>query len=337
MPAPNISVIVPVSNALLHLQRCLDSLVTQTCSSFEIVVVDDASDDGSGVWLDQYASVHEGVLVIHHACPLGVSAARNTGIAAAKGMYFAFADADDWAEPTMLETLHRAITSTNSQVAHIEHRLCSAEETFRQPFEERMYVMSGVEAAEKMLEREEYAVWSRLYESDLVRSLGDEPFPVGLTCEDRVFNMRVLPKARFVVASNRIEYHYFMTMGSISYGGLSRRAMDIFKADELMVADARTFGGARLIDLALDRQAKGAFSMLVKYARFGITDVALSGKAGQEILVALRRRFISDYPRLIASNLPISKRIVAWQLRYIPMLVRAEFSFYNRISGVRGN
>lgn len=54
-------------------------------------------------------------------------------------------------------------------------------------------MLDGVGAAVEMLEQEEYAVWSRLYDAELVRSLGPEPFPVGLTCEDRVFNMRVLP------------------------------------------------------------------------------------------------------------------------------------------------
>ena len=172
-----------------------------------------------------------------------------------------------------------------------------------------------------------------MYDAELVRSLGPEPFPVGLTCEDRVFNMRVLPLASRAAESNRVEYHYFMNMGSISLGGLSQRAMQILEADELMVGYARASGDERLVKLALDRQAKGAFSMLVKYARFGITDDALSGQAGHDALRMLRQRFVSDYPRLAASPLPASKRLVAWQLRYMPALVRAEFAIYNVVTG----
>lgn len=332
MSAPIISVIVPVFNSLTHLARCLDSICGQTFDAFEVLIVDDASTDGSSNWLDSYANCRGNMSVIHHARPLGVSAARNSGIAVAQGKYLAFVDSDDWAEPTMLETLYRAITSTDSQVAHIEHKSCIDEKAFLQPKREHVRVMSGTDAAVEMLEQEEYAVWSRLYETELVRELGDEPFPVNLTCEDRVFNMRVLPKAARAAASNRLEYHYATNLNSISFGGLSRRAMEILEADELMVSDASRTHCDKLIELALDRQAKGAYSMLVKQIRFGITDESLCGEEGKNVTESLRRRFIKDYPRLASSSLPLAKRVVAWQLRYIPGVVRAEFALYNFIA-----
>lgn len=328
-----ISVIVPTRNALPFLERCLRSIEQQTFRSFEVIVVNDGSDDGSAAWLDERLAQKPAYRVVHHELPQGLSAARNHGIALARGRFLAFLDADDWFEPTMLETLHRAVLSTQSQVAHIVRKICTNEGPFVQPREEVVRVLDGVGAAVEMLEQEEYAVWSRLYDAELVRSLGPEPFPVGLTCEDRVFNMRVLPLASRAAESNRVEYHYFMNMGSISLGGLSQRAMQILEADELMVGYARASGDERLVKLALDRQAKGAFSMLVKYARFGITDDALSGQSGHDALRMLRQRFVSDYPRLAASPLPASKRLVAWQLRYMPALVRAEFAIYNVVTG----
>lgn len=90
-----ISVIVPVYNVRRYLRQCLESLASQDYPSFEIVLVDDGSTDGSGRICDEYAARNERFSVVHQS-NAGLSAARNVGLVQAHGRYVSFVDSDDW-------------------------------------------------------------------------------------------------------------------------------------------------------------------------------------------------------------------------------------------------
>lgn len=92
--APTLSVIVPVYNVAAYLPACLDSILGQTFTDFELLLIDDGSTDGSAVLCDQYAASDGRIRVIHKA-NAGVSAARNTGLDMARGAFITFVDSDD--------------------------------------------------------------------------------------------------------------------------------------------------------------------------------------------------------------------------------------------------
>ena len=94
MNNPLISVIIPVYNAEPFLPACLDSVLSQDYSSFEILVIDDGSTDNSAAIIDRYAAREPRIVALHQS-NAGVSAARNRGLAEARGEYSAFVDADD--------------------------------------------------------------------------------------------------------------------------------------------------------------------------------------------------------------------------------------------------
>ncbi len=102
---PAISVIVPVYNAERTLSRCIDSIVAQTFTDWEIVLVNDGSKDRSGEICDHYAATNPRIKVIHKPNE-GVAATRMRGIDAASGDYSIQVDSDDWVEPTMLAELY---------------------------------------------------------------------------------------------------------------------------------------------------------------------------------------------------------------------------------------
>lgn len=106
-----ISVIVPVYNAEKSVRRMLDSLLAQTMVDFEVIMVDDGSNDGSSVICDDYAVKDTRFKVIHQQ-NAGVAMARKAGIDAAQGEYSIHADADDWVEPTMLNELYNKAINT---------------------------------------------------------------------------------------------------------------------------------------------------------------------------------------------------------------------------------
>ncbi len=98
METPAVSLLIAVYNTETYLERCLDSLLNQSLANIEIVAVNDGSTDQSPAILETYQKRDERIRVIHQQ-NRGLGAVRNKGIAAARGEFIAFIDADDWVEP----------------------------------------------------------------------------------------------------------------------------------------------------------------------------------------------------------------------------------------------
>ena len=112
---PKLSVIVPVYNTEKYLPVCVDSILAQTFTDFELILVDDGSADGSGGICDKYAAGDARVRVIHQPNG-GVTNARKNGVRQACGMYFSFIDSDDWIHPEMFEQMVGKAVETNADV-----------------------------------------------------------------------------------------------------------------------------------------------------------------------------------------------------------------------------
>ena len=115
MKNPQISVIVPVYNVEKYLSRCIDSILSQTFTDFELLLIDDGSADSSGKICDEFAMKDERIRVFHKENG-GVASARQLGVDEAKGLYSIHADGDDWVEPNMLERMYLKITETGADM-----------------------------------------------------------------------------------------------------------------------------------------------------------------------------------------------------------------------------
>lgn len=120
---PVVSVIVPVYNAELHLQRCVDSLRNQTYGDLEIILVDDGSKDRSGCLCDKFAALDSRIRVLHRE-NAGVSTARNSGMAVASGKYLSFVDSDDYLSPDSYELLVKAATEADAELVYSDYAEC---------------------------------------------------------------------------------------------------------------------------------------------------------------------------------------------------------------------
>ena len=130
MDQNKISVIVPVYNAATFLERSIGSILNQTYSDLEILLIDDGSTDDSSVLCDEIARFDSRVRVIHKQ-NMGVSAARNDGLDLATGEYIAFVDSDDVIAPQMLETLHHLIIHHKADIAVCGYERISSQDAFR--------------------------------------------------------------------------------------------------------------------------------------------------------------------------------------------------------------
>jgi glycosyltransferase involved in cell wall biosynthesis len=112
-----VSIITPIYKAEKYLQKCLDSIIAQTYTNWEAILVDDGSPDNSGAICDEYAAKDKRFKVIRQENK-GVVNARNTAIAIAQGEYLAFVDSDDTIEPTMLEEMFTIAEKEKSDIVY---------------------------------------------------------------------------------------------------------------------------------------------------------------------------------------------------------------------------
>ena len=112
---PQISVIVPVYKVERYLRRCVQSILNQTHSNLEVILVDDGSPDGSGALCDEFAKQDSRVQVIHKDNG-GLSDARNAGLSIARGDYVTFVDSDDWIEPDAYEAMLALAEESGAQL-----------------------------------------------------------------------------------------------------------------------------------------------------------------------------------------------------------------------------
>lgn len=115
----DISIICPVYKAESYIKRCIDSILASNFKNWELILVDDGSPDSSGAICENYAALDERISVIHKKNG-GVSAARQTGLDAAKGEYVVHVDPDDWMEPAMLLDLHNEAMRSNADLTYCD-------------------------------------------------------------------------------------------------------------------------------------------------------------------------------------------------------------------------
>ena len=199
-----ISVIVPVYNAEKYISRCIDSILSQTFTEFEILLIDDGSPDGSGAICDEYSQKDSRVRVIHKENG-GVSSARQCGIDHAQGEYIIHADPDDWIEPTMLEELYRKAVEDSADMV-----ICDYWEDFNE--ECRKKVQSPLSLKKNDLLND--LLCQRLHGSCCNKLISNRcyknvQFPIGLNySEDTYVIMHIIAAGIKVTYLPKAFYHY---------------------------------------------------------------------------------------------------------------------------------
>ena len=116
MKSDLISIIVPVYKVEKYIDECIKSIINQTYTNLEIILIDDGSPDNCGKICDEYAKNDKRIKVIHQK-NMGQSVARNVGLEYAKGDYIGFVDSDDYIKNNMFEVLHNNLVSYNADIS----------------------------------------------------------------------------------------------------------------------------------------------------------------------------------------------------------------------------
>lgn len=221
-----ISIIVPVYNVEQYLKRCIDSLLAQTYSNFELLLINDGSTDNSPFICQEYVQQDSRIRLIHQE-NAGPSAARNKGIATAKGDYLTFIDSDDFVEADYLETLHTAAVSNQSDIAACNFN------SFNEDRKSFLFSITSEMYFEKTYSVEEWLSLENSPRYNLFLAFTFSPlklfkrklfedvyFPVGKLREDDATIYKLYLKANQITFINRGSYYY-----SQRGDGLSRSSM----------------------------------------------------------------------------------------------------------------
>lgn len=210
-----ISVIIPVYNVAPYLRRCVESVLAQTCTDWEAVLVDDGSTDDSGRICDEYAQKYENIRVVHQS-KKGAGFARNVGVVEAKGEYICFLDSDDWIAEDMFGFLLDRVHATNADIVSFAFLRVGSEEEAKayastKPYEEKEYDNAQMIFKFLKYDVDGYA-WSRLYKRYVVESQPFNDFPLH---EDAWVLPNYFDVAKKVLITNKVCYYYYKRPGSL--------------------------------------------------------------------------------------------------------------------------
>lgn len=226
-----VSIIVPVYQVENYLHKCVDSILAQTFTDFELILVDDGSKDRSGQICDEYAEMDERVTVIHKENS-GPSDTRNRGIEQAAGNYFMFVDSDDYIAPTMVECLYQSILKENADIAACNF-LYSFEDDRNQDFSTNIQweVVSGAEIFYNRKNDRSCGywtvVWNKLYKSKV---FGKLRFRAGKYYEDEFWANDIYQMDIKMVTIPECLYYYRQHGNNSMKTTNSKKNLDILEA-----------------------------------------------------------------------------------------------------------
>lgn len=217
-----ISFVIPVYNVEKYLKECMKSLINQTYSNYEIVVVDDCSTDASLSIAETFSKLDKRIRIVRHDRNRGLAAARNTGIESARGKYIAFVDSDDFVAPDYLSHLYAIVVEQGVQVAvcgrYLYYKTAEGEKLMREASGsfcgERLSNLEAIRAI-NCYRAFDVSMCSKLIDANLFEGI---VFPEGYLCEDFYVCHKILFKADSLFYDPSPLYYYRQRPGSISRG-----------------------------------------------------------------------------------------------------------------------
>lgn len=221
---PEISVIVPVYKVEPYIHKCVDSILAQTFTDYELILVDDGSPDTCGNICDEYAQKDARIHVIHKENG-GLSDARNAGMKIACGEYVIFIDSDDYIDADMLSYLYENLKKADADMATCGIYEVYADRIEKQE-EEPDFVCSGEEAFRCILRGHTIRgeIWNKLIKRSCISDL---EFPKGKLYEDIFYTVDMMQRIKKVAVGTKPKYYYLHRSDSITGKAYRPKLFDI--------------------------------------------------------------------------------------------------------------
>ena len=282
-----ITVIVPIYKVEAYMSKCVDSIINQTYSDIEIILVDDGSPDNCPKLCDDYRSRDKRIKVVHKENG-GLSDARNTGIKYAKGKYIMFIDGDDYIKPDMLEVMHKVIVHDASDMVICNYELVG--EDGKVTVSERHSIY---EPHNKKIVIDEKIFWDNYYEYDYLyyvvawnklydRKIFDNiAYKKGAVHEDEIILHRIVRKCNKISCIPQKLYMYVQRENSIMHSKVSKKNM--YCIDEIICRIKYLYNKG--FDNHLDKHFNVCVIILEKY----YMDNGINDKVYKEYLLKIKK------------------------------------------------
>lgn len=230
---PKVSVIVPVYNVELYVEKCLNSLVNQTLQEIEIIVVNDGSTDNSKQIIQKFIEKYPQKIVYLEKENGGLSDARNYALPHAKGEYIAFVDSDDYVEENTYQDMYELAQKEKSDMVECD---------FYWEYPHKKKEDRGVlyEGKKEMLEKVRVVAWNKLIKREILEKTKIE-FPKGYRYEDVEFTYKLIPHLDKVSFLKKPCIHYIQREGSIA-NSQNERTKEIFDVLEHVLQYYKEYG-----------------------------------------------------------------------------------------------
>lgn len=310
MSQPLICVIVPVYNAEKYLDKCIESVLSQTYKNLEIILIDDGSPDNCPQICDKWAK-NDGRIKVIHKENGGVSSARNAGLDKITGEYITFIDSDDWIEQDYISTLLENALTTGADVVVYSF-------TFEnlQGDAEKITTQSGIFekndiVSNYLLDKIRPEACGKLINSQIIKSIRfDESFGYA---EDLLFNYEVFKQCTKISCINSHKYHYLQESGNSSTTAvITENRANAYKIFEKILLDNAE--KSELYPAAVWRFTVAVLAILSRVMR----DRQISEKYYYEIVNAVlkykksifRNSLISTRHKLIVLGMSVSPKLM---------------------------
>lgn len=296
-----ISVIVPVYKVEQYLDRCIKSLVEQTYSNIEIIIVDDGSPDNCPMMCDKWKKEDTRIRVIHKKNG-GLSDARNAGLEVAKGVYVAFVDSDDYVDMQYIEILYYMMKRTNADLVACNCEIVKQEQSCKPRKKKIVTNIKEKELKEITTTTIGVNAWNKLYKRTLFEHIR---FPVGKIHEDAGIWWKIVYYASKVVAVEEKLYFYCQNPESIMHTAFTMKHMDLV---DVLFSQYKEFKhlneheyACRILRACLD-----SYPLLY-----------LNLKKGQDFNKANRKSFFQSYRRSLGESLKEQELDVKMKLKHL--------------------
>lgn len=244
---PKLSIIVPIYNKGKYLEECIKSVLAQTYTDFELILVNDGSKDSSGEICDKYAAGDSRVKVCHKING-GVSSARNTGLDMSSGEYLGFVDADDILGETMYEVLVKNLEQYDADISICGVKRVSPSDELHLKVGETLAVYSPDEALRKFFNGSILmSTYEKIFRRRIVDNIRYEP-PL---YEDTYYNFQAIQASKRIVAGPEMLYLYMIRENSSSMAPFNQQYMNTLKLSNRMISDCKAVSPEHISDAKL--------------------------------------------------------------------------------------
>ena len=307
-----VSVIVPVYKVEPYLEKCLDSICSQSYKNLEIILIDDGSPDNCGAICDNYAMKDMRIKVVHKE-NAGLGMARNSGLEVATGKYVVFVDSDDWMEPDMVQTLIAAARGHSAEMVICGYRMVSPEgytrdcsvckhiESYEGTEEITNQILApivGPKWIDGVENVQEMCVWTNLYSMELIREhnlrfVNEREF----LSEDFFFNIAYITKTKKIVRIPEMLYCYRYNENSLS---------NVFRPNRISLLNNLVRSAMKLLQ---DEKIYGLMSerlkrTYIKKLRHGLMHIAQAKIPYREKMLQYKEAVQSETICLILTDYP---------------------------------